>query len=47
MLSENASLPKRERLKLMQIFEDLQSLGYEGGYDAVRRYASRAIMFQK
>ncbi len=35
MFSENASFPKRERLTLMQIFEELRSLGYEGGYDAV------------
>ena len=41
MLSENASLPKRERLTLMRIFEELRSLGYEGsarpGGSAARR----------
>ena len=31
--------PVRERLTLIQVFEELRSLGYEGGYDAVRRYA--------
>jgi hypothetical protein len=29
----------RERLTLIRIFEELSALGYEGGYDAVRRYA--------
>ncbi len=29
----------RERLTLIRIFEELRALGYEGGYDAVRRYA--------
>jgi transposase len=30
----------RERVTLLRIFEDLRGLGYEGGYDAVRRYAA-------
>ena len=29
----------RERLTLIRVFEELRGLGYEGGYDAVRRYA--------
>ena len=29
----------QDRLSLLQIHEDLASQGYEGGYDAVRRYA--------
>src|SRR5512144_101175 len=29
----------RERLTLIRVFEDLCRLGYEGSYDAVRRYA--------
>ena len=33
--------PARERLTLIRVFEELRGLGYEGGYDAVRRYAPR------
>ena len=40
MLAENARRPRRERLTLIRIFEELRGLGYEGGYDAVRRYAA-------
>jgi hypothetical protein len=40
MLAENAGRPKRERLTHIRIFEELRSLGYDGGYDAVRRYAA-------
>jgi transposase len=32
----------RERLTLIRIFEELRALGYEGSYDAVRRYARMA-----
>jgi transposase len=39
MLAANEACPSRERLTLIRIFEDLRGLGYEGGYDAVRRYA--------
>ena len=38
-LEANEKKPRRERLSMMQIYEDLAALGYEGGYDAVRRYA--------
>ena len=38
-LSSNANKPSRERLTLIRIFEELRGLGYEGGYDAVRRFA--------
>lgn len=31
--------PARERLTLIRLFETLRGQGYEGGYDAVRRYA--------
>jgi len=40
MLAENARRPKRERLTHIRIYEELRALGYEGGYDAVRRYAA-------
>ena len=39
MLLENDGKPARERLTLIRVFEELRGLGYEGGYDAVRRYA--------
>ena len=39
LLLENDGKPARERLTLIRVFEELRGLGYEGGYDAVRRYA--------
>jgi transposase len=39
LLEENAGRASRERLTLMRVFEALRGLGYEGGYDTVRRYA--------
>ena len=39
MLARNATKAARERLTLIRVFEELRALGYEGGYDAVRRYA--------
>ena len=39
MLAANAGKSRRERLTVIRIFEALRGLGYEGGYDAVRRYA--------
>ena len=39
MLLANEGKPARERLTLIRIFEELRGLGYEGGYDSVRRYA--------
>lgn len=38
LLTSNASKASRERQTLIRIFEELQTLGYEGGYDAVRRF---------
>lgn len=40
LLAANAARPSRERLTLTRVFEELRGLGYEGGYDAVRRYAA-------
>jgi transposase len=39
MLRANEGKPARERLTLIRLFEALRSLGYDGSYDAVRRYA--------
>jgi transposase len=39
ILAGNEAKAARERLTLIRIFEELRALGYEGGYDAVRRYA--------
>ena len=39
MLATNEAKSPRERLTLIRLFEELHGLGYEGGYDAVRRYA--------
>jgi len=39
LLADNEGKAARERLTLIRVFEELRGLGYEGGYDAVRRYA--------
>jgi transposase len=39
LLTANVEAAARERLTLIRIFEELRALGYDGGYDAVRRYA--------
>lgn len=44
LLAANAAKPAREQLTLIRIFEDLRDRGYDGGYDAVRRYARRWSM---
>jgi transposase len=41
LLVGNAVKPAREQLTLIRIFEELRGRGYDGGYDAVRRYARR------
>ena len=41
LLAGNTAKPAREQLTLIRIFEELQGRGYDGGYDAVRRYARR------
>lgn len=40
LLASNAARSSRDRVTLTRVFEDLRGLGYEGGYDAVRRYAA-------
>jgi transposase len=39
LLLGNDGKPARERLTLIRIFEEMRGLGFEGGYDAIRRYA--------
>ena len=39
LLEANEGKRRRERLSALRIFESLQGRGYDGGYDAVRRYA--------
>src|ERR1700751_714235 len=41
LLNGNAAKPAREQLTLIRIFEELRGRGYDGGYDAVRRYVRR------
>src|ERR1700730_1276967 len=41
VLEGNAAKPAREQLTLIRIFEELRGRGDDGGYDALRRYASR------
>lgn len=38
LLEANAKASKRERLTFQRMYEELRLQGYEGGYDAVRRY---------
>ena len=39
LLLANEGKAARERLTLIRLFEELGGLGYDGGYDAVRRHA--------
>ena len=39
LLLANEGKTSRERLTLIRLFEELRGQGYDGGYDAVRRYA--------
>src|SRR6185437_8744942 len=38
-LLANEAKTQRERLTLIRVFEAMQGAGYDGSYDAVRRYA--------
>src|SRR3974377_963730 len=44
LLLANEAKAAGERLPLSRLFEELRGHGYEGGYDAVRRYARRWAM---
>jgi hypothetical protein len=39
LLLANEGKAARERLTLIRVYEELRGLGYDGSYDAVRRYA--------
>src|SRR4029079_11906053 len=39
LLGGSDGMSASERLTLIRIYEELRELGYEGGYDAIRRYA--------
>jgi hypothetical protein len=41
LLAANAAKSAREQLTLIRMFEELRGRGYDGGYDAVRRYTRR------
>jgi len=41
LLEENNRRPRRERLTLVRVYEELCNQGYDGGYDALRRVALR------
>ena len=41
LLMENEGLPRRDRLRMTRIHDLLLREGFEGSYDAVRRYAAR------
>ena len=40
LLEANEDKSRRDRLSLVRIYEELTGLDYDGGYDAVRRYAA-------
>lgn len=40
-LAADGKLPPKRRRTALKLFEELQREGYEGGYDAVRRFAAR------
>ena len=47
LLAENEARPRRDRLRVTRIWDLLQRDGYDGSYDAVRRYAARWLSEQR
>ena len=43
MLADNTRHPKRERLTLVRVYEELRNQGYDGSYDAVRLRCSHFL----
>jgi transposase len=41
LLSQNEVTPRRDKLRMTRIHDLLRREGFEGSYDAVRRYAAR------
>ena len=41
LLAENEARPRRDRLRVTRIHDLLLREGFDGSYDAVRRYAAR------
>jgi transposase len=41
LLEENEARPRRDRLRMTRVYDLLLREGFEGSYDAVRRYAAR------
>src|SRR5471030_1199692 len=41
LLAENEARPRRDRLRMTRIWDLLLREGFDGSYDAVRRYAAR------
>jgi transposase len=47
LLTENEARPRRDRLRMTRIWDLLLREGYDGSYDAVRRYAARWLSEQR
>ena len=47
LLAENEVRPRRDRLRMTRVWDLLLRDGYDGSYDAVRRYAARWLVEQR
>ena len=47
LLVENEARPRRDRLRMTRVWDLLLREGYDGSYDAVRRYAARWLSEQR